>query len=936
MRLITPLAVASIVALSAASVSEAAERAAERAAKPTAPSPAAFVMDVDVPFEKFVLPNGLTLIVHEDHDAPIVATEIWYHVGSKNEKPGKTGFAHLFEHLMFNGSENHKDEWFKPFERVGATGQNGTTNTDRTNYFQTVPKGALDMTLWLESDRMGHFLGALDQATLDEQRGVVQNEKRQNENQPYGKSRELVAANVYPQGHPYSWTTIGSMDDLDAASLDDVKEWFRTYYGPANAVLVIAGDVKASEAKALVEKYFGHIPSGPPLARPEAWTAKMSGEKRATMQDRVPQARVSIYWNVPEWGTSDVEYLSLAGEILASGKTSRLYKRLVYDEQICTDVRAWVWAQEIAGQFSISATAKPGQDLAPIEAAIKEELAGIIQSGPTIAELDRAKTQNRADTIRSLEQIGGFRGKAGILAASQTLLGSPDAWKRGYQEIMTATPEHVAAAARKWLSDGSFVLSVTPFPEYRTTPAAADRKQMPVAGTSPDPSFPAMATFELSNGLRVKLVSRHEVPLVQLALHFDAGYAADQHAEPGTASLVGAMLDEGTATRTALEISDELARLGADFGASSNTDMTTVSMSLLADKLDPSLDVFADLVLNPAFAQADFERQVQQRLAQIQREKSDPQSIGFRVLPALVFGKGHAYANPLTGTGTEASVKRMTRDSLLAFHRTWFRPDNATLVVVGDTNEGELKPRLEARFATWKPAPVPEKSLGAVQPPPSARVFLVDKPGAIQSVILAATVGPPKASPDDLAIEAMNRVLGGAFSSRINMNLREDKHWSYGARSSASGPRGPRMIYVSAPVQSDKTKESMVEVLAELRDIRDGKPVTPDELAKSQDAATLTLPGRWETASAVAGSIAEIVRFGLPDRYWDTYASSVRSLGLEDVSATASKYLLPDRLTWVVIGDRAKIEAGIRELDLGPIQVIDADGTPLPDTAVSQ
>ncbi|MBI3005356.1 MAG: insulinase family protein, partial [Ignavibacteriales bacterium] len=392
-------------------------------------------LDVDIPYQKFVLENGLSLIVHEDRKAPIVAVNLWYHVGSKNEKLGKSGFAHLFEHLMFNGSENFNQDYFQALERVGATDLNGTTNEDRTNYFQNVPTSALDMVLWLESDRMGHLLGAIDQAKLDEQRGVVQNEKRQGENEPYALSEELIVKATYPYGHPYSWTVIGSMEDLNRASLDDVKEWFKTYYGPNNATVVVAGDIDANTALERVKKYFGDIPPGPPIAKFDSWVAKRTGVQRQVAQDRVPQARLYKVWNLAQWGTADVDYLNLVSSLLTSGKTSRLYKRLVYDDQIATQVQTFVDNREIGGQFYITATAKPGGDLKAVEKAVDEELAKLLKSGPTAKELQRVKTEYEARFVRGIERIGGFGGKSDVLAQNNVYGGNPEFFKTTLQRV---------------------------------------------------------------------------------------------------------------------------------------------------------------------------------------------------------------------------------------------------------------------------------------------------------------------------------------------------------------------------------------------------------------------------------------------------------------------------------------------------------------------
>lgn len=885
--------------------------------------------DLDIPFQKFVLDNGLTVIVHEDHKAPIVAVNIWYHVGSKNEKPGKTGFAHLFEHLMFGGSEHAPGRYIDTMERIGATDLNGTTNNDRTNYFEDVPTSALDLTLWMESDRMGHLLGALDQKTLDLQRGVVQNEKRQGENQPYGVTRQLIVQNTYPAGHPYSWTVIGEMADLDAASMKDVQEWFKTYYGPSNVVLVLAGDIDAKTAKEKVEKYFGDIPAGPPVAHHEVWVAKMTGMHRQKVQDRVPQARIYKIWNVPQDASPDADYLDLVSDILSSGKTSRFYKRLVYDDQIATNANAFVNLNEIAGQLFVQATARPGQGLEQVEKELDEELARFLKDGPTADELQRVKTQYAANFIRGIERIGGFGGKSDQLARNQVFHGDPAHYKVSMKRVQEATADDLKAAANRWLSDGVYVLEVHPFPEYKTASTGADRSKAPVPGTPPDLKLPKLQRATLSNGLKVILAERHEIPLVNFWMATDAGYAADQFAAPGTASITSSLLDGGTSTRTALQISDQAAAVGAQLRAYSNLDLSFVQLSSLKAKLDPSLDLFADVILNPVFPDSDFKRQQKQTLAAIEREQNTPVQMALRVFPGLLYGAGHAYGNPLTGSGTKESVTKMTREDLVKFHQAWYHPNNATLVVVGDTTLNELKPKLEKLFANWKAGQIPKKNVGSVSLAAKSAVYLMDKPGALQSVIIAGSIAPPTANPKEIAIEAMNDGLGGMFGSRLNMNLREDKHWSYGARSLMWSARAQRPFISFAPVQTDKTKESLVEMNKEFRGILGDRPITAEELAKIQANETLSLPGSRETQNEVGQSIIDLVQFGLPDDYYETYASKVRALKISDVEDAAKTVVHPDNLIWVIVGDRSKIEAGVKELNLGEIRFLSPDGKPL-------
>ncbi|WP_428100647.1 M16 family metallopeptidase [Candidatus Rariloculus sp.] len=881
----------------------------------------------EISFDEFYLDNGLRVIVHEDRKAPIVAVTIWYHVGSKNELPGKTGFAHLFEHLMFNGTENYNDDYFKPFQEVGATSMNGTTNVDRTNYFQTVPSTAVDLALWMESDRMGHLLGAIDQDKLEEQRGVVQNEKRQGENQPYGKAFQEILANVFPPDHPYSWPVIGSMEDLNAASLDDVREWFENYYGPDNATLVLAGDIDVTTAKAKVQQYFGHIPPGPPLTKRDDWTLGELEEKRVIMQDRVPQARVYKTWRAPQWRSDDSTLLDLAGEVLSGSKTSRLYQRLVYKDEIATDVGASAWAAEIAGAFIVSATVAPGQDIAEVERALDEELARFLADGPTDEELARVKTEIRAFVIRGLERVGGFRGKSNILAENAVYGGRPDFYKQSLAVLQSATAEDVRLAANRWITGNAVTLEIHPYPQSLAASGEdADRVSPPITREFPAASFPKLGRATLSNGMRLIVAERNAVPVVQFSLQMNAGYAADQFGKPGTAKLAMEMLDEGTMSMDALEIADALAGLGATLRTGSNLDYSFASLSSLKENLDEALAIYADVILNPEFPDSELERLRRLQLAAIEQEKTTPDSMAFRVFPKLVYGEGHAYSLPLTGSGTEASVSAISRDDVFDFHATWFKPNSATMIVAGDITLEEIQSRLEAAFAEWQPGETPQKNLPQVDPPAGPRVFLLDRPDSEQSVIIAGHLIPERRVGEEIALDAMNDILGGNFTSRINMNLREDKGWSYGARTTLYDTQAQRPYFAYAPVQTDQTAAAMLEIAREIDEFLANRPPSDEEVETSKKRSTLTLPGRWETAGSVAGSIAELVRFDLPDDYWDRYSGLVASLDTAAVRDAASDVLAPDRLTWVVVGDLEVIGADVRALGFGEVQLLDSEG----------
>jgi zinc protease len=887
---------------------------------------AQYADSIDIPFTRFTMDNGLTLLVHEDNKAPIVAVNVWYHVGSKNEVEGKTGFAHLFEHLMFYGSENHDEEWFTTLEEMGGTDRNGTTFFDRTNYFQNVPVSALDRILWLESDRMGHLLGAITEEKLDAQRGVVQNEKRQGDNRPYGESSYVQLRGLFPEGHPYRWSTIGSIDDLNAASLDDVKTWFETYYGPDNAVLVLAGDIDPEEAFERVNHYFGDIPPGPPVSRADVWIAKREGSTRDVMTDDVPQARIGKAWNTPQFGTADNIYLDIAGQILAGGKNSRLYKRLVYEDQIATNVSGGQFALEIAGLFELEAYAKAGVELSVVEAAMVEELERFLEDGPTRDELERVKTSYFSGMIRGLERIGGFSGKAQLLATYETYAGDAAAYKDDLALWESATTREIRDAARTWLSSGDYNLEVHPQSSYRAAETGADRSSLPELGEVSDLDFPDFERFELDNGLPVLFVERGELPLVGMTMRFDAGYSADKGRILGTAGLTGAMLDEGTENYDALEISDLIERLGAGIGAGSSLDNTSVSLTALVPNLRDSLELYAEIIRQPTFPEEDLERVRIAALAGIAREKADPLQLALRNLPPLLYPEGHPYGIPLTGSGTEESVASIQRQDLERFYNEWIRPDNATLVVVGSMSREEIQPELERAFGDWR---APDVALGQKDLPlegstaEAGVIYLLDKPGAPQSMIIGGQLMPPSGWKDSQLLDMANDILGGGGSARLSQNLREDKGWAYGAYSYLPNARGQRPLVYYAPVQSDKTLESLQEILTEVGQYVDSAPPTDEELNRNRESALRSVPGRFETANSVRGYILNLVTYDRPMDYFETSLETLRNMEVAEISQIAQEqYRLEDSI-WLIVGDLEQIEQPLRDSGIGEIRILE-------------
>jgi zinc protease len=882
-----------------------------------------------IAYQQFTLPNGLTLIVHEDHSAPVVAVNTWYHVGSRNEQRGKTGFAHLFEHFFFNGSENYPHGFREAMDDLGANNRNGTTNGDRTNFFEDVPTAALERTLFLESDRMGFLGNYISQAMLERERGVVQNEKRQGENQPYGRVRTEVSAKMYPYSHPYSWSTIGSMDDLNAASLDDIKAWYRTFYGPNNAVLSLAGDITPERALALVSKYFGAIPPGPALPRTAAWTPVLERDIRDEMQDQVPQTRLLRAYHIPAWRERDTRYLAALADVLAGSKSARLERRLVYDKALATSVNVSVDDAEISGRFTISVMLKDGVKTEDVERELDAVLKEVFEHGPTAAELARGRAGMLANFARATERLGGMGGRSDVLAEAMSYGGSPDAYLDNLAAETSATPAQVKAASARWLQNAHhYTMTVRPFPKLVASKSTIDRSVLPPLGAPNDVTFPPLQHAQLANGLKVLLIERHTAPLVNVALTFDAGLASTPPAQAGLASLTLDMLDKGTRTRNAFAFAEALDMLGARLSTGSSLDQSIVRLQATPATLSSALALLADGVLQPAFPADQLVLQQQRRLAQIGQEKAQPTGAALRVLPALLYGADHPYG--IVGSGTEHSVKALVRADLVDWHAKWMRPGSATVIVTGDTTLAKLMPLLEANFGKWQAGSAPAKQVAAVPATVGKKIYLIDKPDAPQAIIVAGQLSLQRGQSEDLAMEAVMQNFGGMATSRMNRNLRLDKHWSYGTTAQLSNVRGQRSFLVVAPVQTDKTREAMVEVAKEIRGVAGERPVRGEEFASIMRNMTARLPGRFDTLNALEGAASTSINLQLADDYWPNYAANMRKLGEADLAGASTKFIHPDGIVWLVIGDLRKVEAGIRELNWGEVIVLGADGTPAP------
>ena len=878
----------------------------------------------EINYEKFTLNNGLTVVVHEDRKVPMVAVNIWYHVGSKNENVGKTGFAHLFEHLMFNGTENYNNEYFEPFEKIGATDQNGTTSNDRTNYFQNVPTNALDLALWMESERMGHILGVIDQDKLDEQRGVVQNEKRQGENQPYGMAWNTIAKSAYPNGHPYSWSVIGSMDDLNAATMDDVNEWFKKYYGPNNAVLVLAGDINLETAKIKAEEYFGDIPSGPNLPKPKKWIAKRDESKRETIFDNVPQTRIMKVWNVPESGSKEGSALELVASTIAGSKNSPLYQNLVYSNSLATSVSAYYYGREIGGLFIISADISNNSSAEEVEKAIDSTLIKYLQTGPDKKALESSRTSTISSLINGLQRIGGFGGKSDILATYQTFYGDPGYYKTDYETYMNMSKSDIRDIAREWLSSGDYVLTIKPEKKTSVSVSKVDRsKGIPYPTEKINFSFPEIKVANLDNGSKVYVLERNDLPLVQMQIMFDGGYAIENSDERGFVNFTMSMMDEGTKKYDALEFNEILNSLGSGIGFGSSLDTTYGSLSSLKVNLDKTLDLFKESLLNPVFNQSEIERVKKQWLARIEQARNNPSAMASMSLRPLIYGLDHPYGNP-SSMGNNESISNLKRDDLVRMHKKIINPNNASIIVVGDISLLDAVDLLNKKFANWNSEETRiSTNLAKVEKQIAPRIFLINKPEAIQSYITAGQLLPPTNSDDDIVIDYANYAIAGSFTSRLNMNLREDKSWSYGARAGISYSKGQRLMVVRAPVQTDKTAESIQEILQEYNTYLSSKPIEDSELDKIKRARTLRLPGQYETLGALMSGIEDIVSNERDFNYLSTLSDKRNAILLKDVRVAAEKYIDPNSWTWVIVGDLSKIEEDIRNLNIGDVQIIE-------------
>lgn len=890
--------------------------------------------------KEYKLKNGLRVILHEDRSTPVVAVGLWYHVGSKNEVEGRTGFAHLFEHMMFQGSKNYDADYFTPLQEAGAS-INGTTNVDRTWYFETVPSNFLELALFMEADRLGGLLEAMTQEKLDNQRDVVKNERRQRvDNQPYGTAFEKIAATMYPKGHPYNWTTIGSLEDLQAASMDDVKSFFRQYYVPNNTILVLSGDFQEAQARSWIEKYFGPIPAGDKITRPGPAQPKLEKEIRTTVEDTVPLARRYFVWHGVRAYSQDEPALDVLGFILSNGRTSRLQSKLVYEKELVQQVGAGSGTNEIAGLFQIQATARPGKSLDEIEKEIDAEIARIKTAPPTADEMARALNSIESQSVFGLQTV---LGKASQLTTFAGYLGKPNWFQADLDRYRAVTAADVQRVANTYLTPNRLVMTYTPRTGEaaraqraadRTTTAASNGKKddakiaeqaakLPKAGPDPKLSLPPIEKTKLSNGMDLWMVEHKELPLVSMNMVFRTGSSNEPENKVGVSNLTSALLDDGTATRSAADIANQLQSIGANLGSGVDFDSAGVSIQTLTRHLDKAIDIFADVIQNPSFPASEVESLRGRQLVALRQQRANPNAISNIVYNKVLYGD-HPYGR----SNTEDAIKAITRDDILGFYASTYRPNNATLIVVGSFDKAELKNKIEKAFGGWKGGDISARELGAPKSREKAGIYIVDRPNSAQSVVSIGHVGIDRNNPDYFPVVVMNTILGGGFTSRINMNLREDKGYTYGARSGFAFRRGPGPFSAGGDIQTAVTKEAVAEFMKELNEIRGGRPVTQKELDYNKQSLIRRYPAGFETAGQISNQLANLAVYGLPDSYFNEYISKVNAVTVDDVNRVARQYLDPAKMAIVIVGDRKTIEPGLKELGY-PITILDTEGRPV-------
>ncbi|GFD72927.1 M16 family metallopeptidase [Alteromonas marina] len=902
---------------------------------------------VSIPYEKYKLENGLTVILHEDHSDPLVHVDVTYHVGSAREDIGKSGFAHFFEHMMFQGSKHVADEQhFKVITESGGN-LNGTTNTDRTNYFETVPANQLEKVLWLESDRMGYLLEAVDQTKFENQRETVKNERAQRvDNQPYGLRFELNGEALYPEGHPYSWMTIGYVEDLDRVNVNDLKAFFKRWYGPNNAVLTIGGDIDVAKTKAWVNKYFGEIPAGPKVEEPKPQPAMLKETRYITLEDKVHLPLLQITYPTVYGRHEDEAPLDVLADILGGGKTSLFYKNLV-KEGIAVQAVVSHPCRELACEFQLLALANPAKitSLLTLQNVLNETLKEFEQRGVTSDDLARTKGQIEARTVFGLQSVSG---KVSALAANETFYQTPDLIAEDIERYNAVTAEDVMRVYKKYIKDAnSVVLSVVPKGQvslaaaeqnferpirnidvetvkvtdeevFSSAPSSFDRSVMPVAGEAPVVDVPDYWEAELANGIEVLGVTSTETPTVTLTIGMDGGMLLDPEGKAGTAYLTALLMNETTKNYSNEELASELAKLGSAIRFSTAGRYSQIYVSTLTKHLDETLTLLKEKLFNPAFSEEDFARMKERVIQGLQQQAQTPSSLARRARDLILFGDENRVSLP--DEGTLETVQNITLNDVKSFYANYYSPDKASIVAVGNLSKQSMVNTLDF-IGQWQGKTYEFADYSEFPKYDENQIFLIDSPEAVQSVVYIVDRSLPfDATGDHFKSRLMNFPLGGAFNSRINLNLREDKGFTYGANSGFVGGKTLGWFEVSTDLTAVNTGEGITEILKEINRYRT-EGVTEEEIAFMRNAFTLSDALEFETPTSKARFLRQLLSYGLEKGYREEQLDIINHIDKKTIDALAKQYLNLDKMQIIVVGDKAKILPQLNALSMPIIEL---------------
>ena len=886
----------------------------------TKPVPAV-PMATEVPFDRFTLPNGLTAIVRTDHSSPSVFVGIWYRTGSRDEPPGKTGFAHLFEHLMFQSTAHRPQEYMAALKQIGAIGANGVTRTDHTAYFETVPTNALDSVLWLESDRMGYLDGGITQTLLDEQRRVVLNEKRQGELRPDEMAWRHFLSAFYPAGHPYAHPTIGSTADIEGATLDDVKRWFQSHYGAGNAVIVLSGDIDARTAREKITRYFGGIRAGLPISRPLQWVPSLGENRRDRIYGEFARTSIARRWPVANDSGRDTTLLLLAARAMAGAPDAPLVKALVDEAGVATAVNATLSESELGSVLSVTMDVAPGVSSTKARTALDTAIAAYAEQGPAAERLRRIIAATDSVLLRSLEDKGAI---GNWLGEGQVAHGDPAYFLRQRDWITAARPDEVRAVAARWLSRPFYELETAPTPPARALGPDVDRSIMPSPGVFKTTiAFPPVVTTTLGNGMTLVVARRPGVAMVDLRLQFPIGTNTDPDTPPGVAVWAFNLLGKDARTVGGEPVERRLAQLGIQLSAGAGPWAGGVNWSVARDRLAPSFALVADIVRRTTYPQAAVAGANAAMLGAVDGYERNPSDAAVPLLQRAIWGA----SDPRGSLPTRRD--KVTRASLLAFRQRHIVPAGATLFLVGDVPPEQAKALAERHFADWRStAPPPASALPVVSAPP--RLILVDAPGAVQSSIAVGTLLPPfdpaLNAAETLAAATVANIGGG----RLNANLRQAKGWTYGFGGAVDdAPIGNRLFVARGTVQADRTAESLSELRREFADLATRRPLSAAEIDAQRTAMIRAAALQFNRNDAFLNALATSGTYRLPYDRATTSEQRLMAATPQAVQALAARLLRPDAMTWVVVGDLKSIEPSIRALGLAPTEVWDVHGRKL-------